>query len=128
MSLNIPSLKLPLAEATNTAKLAAAEVNDKSAKQVRQSLALKKAAQEFESQLLSALWKSMQGSLDSQDESSDPAAGNIQDLQVQALCSGMANSGGIGIAKMITKHLDSAGEAKPSAQPKQNHGISLKGH
>jgi len=127
MSLNIASAKLPVAEATKIAKSAAAEANDKPAKQVRQSLALKKAAQEFESQLLSALWKSMQGSLDSQEDGSDPAAGNIQDLQVQALCSGMAKGGGIGIAKMITRRLDSAGEAKPSAQPEQNHGISLKG-
>jgi Rod binding domain-containing protein len=128
MSLSLSSLKMPITEATNTAKSATAQVNDKSAKQLRQNLALKKAAQEFESQLLSALWKSMQGSLNSQDDSGDPAAGNIQDLQVQALCSGMANSGGIGIAKMIIGHLDSPGKAKVSSQPEQNQGISLKGH
>jgi len=127
MSLNIASLKVPIAEATNRAKSAAAEVNDKSAKQVRQSLALKKAAQEFESQLLGALWKSMQGSLDAEDDSADPAAGNIKDLQVQALCSGMANSGGIGIAKMITRHLDSQEAVGAVKQREQNQLDSSKG-
>ena len=125
MALNIGSVKLPITEATTAAKSAATAADQKSAKQIRQSLALKKAAEEFESQLLSSLWKSMQGTIESPDDSSDPAAGNIQDLQIQALCSGMANGGGIGIAKMITKHLDSAASASKSEQTQQSHRVKL---
>jgi Rod binding domain-containing protein len=73
------------------------------------------------------LWKSMQGSLDAEDDSADPAAGNIKDLQVQALCSGMANSGGIGIAKMITRHLDSQEAVGAAKQREQNQLDSSKG-
>jgi len=123
VALNIGSVKLPITEATTAAKSAATAADQKSAKQIRQSLALKKAAEEFESQLLSSLWKSMQGTIESPDDSSDPAAGNIQDLQIQALCSGMANGGGIGIAKMITKHLESAASTDKSEQSQQTHRV-----
>lgn len=123
MGLNINSVKLPISEASKAAKTAATSANGKSSKQIRQGLALKKAAEEFESQLLSSLWKSMQGTIESPDDSSDPAAGNIQDLQIQALCSGMTNGGGIGIAKMITKHLDSAASPDKSEQSQQSHRV-----
>ena len=57
--------------------------------------------------LLSNLWKSMKSSFEGDDtEFSDPAHGALDDLSMQAMCGAVGKAGGLGIAKMILKHLE----------------------
>ncbi len=68
--------------------------------------AIRKAAQSFEAVLLTSLIKQMQesvASLNSQD--ADSAQSSFQGLGAQELASGIAASGGIGIANMIMPFL-----------------------
>jgi Rod binding domain-containing protein len=68
---------------------------------------LRKAAAEFESMLLSSLWKSMKSSFaSSDDESSDPAHDVLADMGIQAMSSAVAKTGGLGLGKLILKHLE----------------------
>jgi len=69
---------------------------------------LQKAAAEFESMLLSNLWKSMKSSLASSDddESTDPAQGVLDDMGIQTMSSAVGKSGGLGLARLILKHLE----------------------
>jgi Rod binding domain-containing protein len=66
---------------------------------------LKKAAAEFESMLLANLWKSMKDSF-SEDDSTDPAHGTLDDLGVRSMCSAISKAGGLGLGKLILKHLE----------------------
>ena len=68
---------------------------------------LRQAAGEFESILLASLWKSMKGSFASpDDDSSDPAHDTIDGLGVQSLCAVVGKAGGLGLGKLILKHLE----------------------
>ncbi|MGD0907243.1 MAG: hypothetical protein ABSA96_06655 [Candidatus Acidiferrales bacterium] len=67
---------------------------------------LKKAAGDFESILLSSMWKSMKKSFgDSSDGDSDAASGTIDDLGIEAMSQAVGKAGGLGIGNMIIKHL-----------------------
>jgi Rod binding domain-containing protein len=67
---------------------------------------LRKAAAEFESMLLSNLWKSMKSSLTSaDDDASDPAHEILDDMGIQAMSSAVGKTGGLGLGKLILKHL-----------------------
>jgi Rod binding domain-containing protein len=67
---------------------------------------LKKAAGDFESILLSSMWKSMKKSFgESSDGDSDPASGTIDDLGIEAMSQAVGKAGGLGIGKMIIKQL-----------------------
>ena len=68
---------------------------------------LKKAAGEFESLLLSNLWKSMKQSFATDDDdSSDPAHDTLDDFGVQAMSDAVGKNGGLGIGRLILKHLE----------------------
>jgi Rod binding domain-containing protein len=68
---------------------------------------LRQAAGEFESMLLSSLWKSMKSSFEGDEtEFSDPAHEALDDWGMQAMCGAVGKTGGLGIAKMILKHLE----------------------
>lgn len=68
---------------------------------------LHQAAAEFESILLASLWKSMKGSFASPDEeSSDPAHETLDDLGVQSMCAAVGKAGGLGLGRLILKHLE----------------------
>jgi Rod binding domain-containing protein len=70
---------------------------------------LRQAAAEFESILLASLWKSMKSSFASSDEeSSDPANGTLDDLGVQSMCAAVGKAGGLGLGRLILKHLEPA--------------------
>ena len=71
---------------------------------------LTKAAQDFESMLLASLWKSMHQSFGPNDEA-EAGTNNLDDIATQALCSGIAAGGGLGIAKMLLRHLTAGGSA-----------------
>ena len=68
---------------------------------------LRKAATQFESLLLSTLWKSMKSSFTDPDEDSiDPAHDTIDQMGMDAMTGAVAKAGGMGIAKLILKHLE----------------------
>jgi Rod binding domain-containing protein len=68
---------------------------------------LEQAAEQFESMLLSNLWKSMRSSFEGDDSDfSDPAHGALDDWGMQAMSSAVGKAGGLGIAKLILQHLE----------------------
>ena len=68
---------------------------------------LHKAAAEFESQLLSSLWKSMKHSFASDDQdSSDPARQSLEDWGIDAMSNAVSSAGGMGIGNLIIKELE----------------------
>jgi peptidoglycan hydrolase FlgJ len=81
---------------------------------------LKQAASEFESMLLSSLWKSMKSSFadDADNDSLDPAHDSLEDWSMQTMSSAVGKAGGIGLGNLILKHLIPKLEAsQKSAQP-----------
>jgi Rod binding domain-containing protein len=67
---------------------------------------LKKAAGDFESILLSSMWKSMKQSFgDSNDGDSDPGASTLDDMGIEAMSQAVGKAGGLGIGNMIIKQL-----------------------
>jgi Rod binding domain-containing protein len=68
---------------------------------------LKKAAGDFESILLASMWKSMKQSFgDSDTDQSDPAHGTLEDWGIEVMSSAVGKAGGLGIGKLILKHLE----------------------
>jgi Rod binding domain-containing protein len=67
---------------------------------------LRKAATEFESILISTIWKSMMESYGLDEESSDPGHSTFDDMGVQAISQALSKSGGFGIGSLIVKHLE----------------------
>lgn len=69
---------------------------------------LRQAAAQFESLLLSNLWKSMKSSFASDDDadSADPAHDALEDWGIEAMSSAVGKAGGLGIASLILKHLE----------------------
>jgi Rod binding domain-containing protein len=66
-----------------------------------------KAAREFESVLLTSLFDSLQKSFafDAQDNDGTPGAGDYRLMGTRALAEAVSEHGGIGIARLILKHL-----------------------
>jgi len=72
-----------------------------------QEAKLKKAGAEFESIMLSTFWKSMKGSFGDEDEdSTDPAHDTLEDMGIQAMSTAVGRAGGLGLSKLILRHLD----------------------
>jgi len=68
---------------------------------------LRKAAGEFESLLLSSLWMSMKSSFAASDEdSTDPAHDTLENWGIDAMAGAVGNAGGLGLGKLILKHLE----------------------
>jgi len=68
---------------------------------------LKKAAGDFESILLASMWKSMKQSFGtSEADDSDPAHGTLDDWGIEVMSGAVGKAGGLGIAKLILKHLE----------------------
>lgn len=68
---------------------------------------LKRAAGEFEGQLLAALWKSMKTSFaDSDAEAADPASQSLQDWGIDSMSQAVGKAGGLGIGRLIVKELE----------------------
>lgn len=65
---------------------------------------LRKAAQEFEAMLLADLLKMA----DREKQPESGALGGYDDMRIQAVSSGLAADGGIGIARMLVSELDTA--------------------
>lgn len=69
---------------------------------------LRAAAGEFEGMLLSSLWKSMKSTFASSDEddANDPAHDTLEDMGTQAMSNAVGKAGGLGLGKLILKHLE----------------------
>jgi Rod binding domain-containing protein len=68
---------------------------------------LRKAAGEFESLLLSSLWKSMKSTFAApESESDDPAHDTWENLGIDSMSSAVGKAGGLGLGKLILKHLE----------------------
>jgi len=68
---------------------------------------LRQAAAEFEGMLISSLWKSMKSAFASDDDdSSDPAHDSLDDLSIQTMSNAVAKAGGLGLGKLILRHLE----------------------
>ncbi|MGA2420781.1 MAG: hypothetical protein ABSG69_11905 [Candidatus Acidiferrum sp.] len=67
---------------------------------------LQQAAGQFESMLLSNLWKSMKSAFEDEDtEYSDPGHGAMDEWGMDAMAGAVGKNGGLGIAKLIMKDL-----------------------
>jgi len=68
---------------------------------------LRKAAGEFESLLLSNLWKSMNSTFAApDDDSTDPAHDTLENMGIDAMSGAVGKAGGLGLGKLILKHLE----------------------
>ena len=68
---------------------------------------LRKATQDFEAILLSSWWQSMQESFPgSLDDDGKPAHGMLQEWSIQVMSSTLAAAGGLGIARLLYRHLE----------------------
>lgn len=68
---------------------------------------LKKAAGDFESILLASMWKSMKQTFGtSEGDESDPAQGTLSDWGIEIMSGAVGKAGGLGIGKLILKHLE----------------------
>jgi Rod binding domain-containing protein len=67
---------------------------------------LRKAAGEFESLLLSNLWKSMKSTFADDEDSTDPAHDTLENWGIDAMSSAVGKAGGLGLGKLILKHLE----------------------
>jgi Rod binding domain-containing protein len=67
---------------------------------------LRQAAGEFEAMLLANLWKSMKSTFSSDDDSDDPAHETLSDMGMQAISGAVGKAGGLGLSKLILKHLE----------------------
>jgi Rod binding domain-containing protein len=67
---------------------------------------LRRAAAEFESILISTFWKSMKDSFSTEDDDSlDPGHSSYELMGLQAMAGAMSKAGGLGLGKLILKHL-----------------------
>jgi Rod binding domain-containing protein len=68
---------------------------------------LKKATGDFESILLASMWQAMKHSFgENKEAESDPAHGMIEDWGIEVMSGAVGRAGGLGIGKMILKHLE----------------------
>jgi Rod binding domain-containing protein len=86
---------------------------------------LKKAAGDFESILLASLWKSMKQSFGkSQEAETDPAHGMVDDWSIEVMAGAVGKAGGLGIGKLILKHLEPAAAASDGPQTTPDTKVS----
>ncbi|HUX65970.1 MAG TPA: hypothetical protein VMV31_00620 [Terriglobales bacterium] len=71
----------------------------------QQAQKLHEAAQQFEGMLISTLWKSMENDPLTGSQDTDPGAGTLKGLGLQAMSTALAASGGLGFAAMIEHQL-----------------------
>jgi Rod binding domain-containing protein len=87
-----------------------------SSKETRENAKIEKAGKDFESILLGNWLQQAENSFakvpggDGQDDDEDAGKDQFQGLAMQSLAGSLTASGGIGIAKMITKHLLASSE------------------
>jgi Rod binding domain-containing protein len=84
---------------------------------------LKKAAGDFESILLASMWKSMKQTFAApEDDQSDPAQGTLSDWGIEVMSGAVGKAGGLGIGKLILKHLEPAIARADGSSPVESPG------
>jgi Rod binding domain-containing protein len=106
---------------TQTDKLLHRPVNE-----VTENNKIEKAAKDFESILLSSWLQKAEESFASlpggdDDEDADAGKEQLQAIAMQSLGSSMTGAGGIGIAKMISRHLHKADAEAAAKDPSNPH-------
>lgn len=82
---------------------------------------LRKAAQEFEGQLIASWWRSMKDSaLASSDE--DGPSGIMSEMGIQAMSQAIASAGGLGLASILVRYLQPMVNAESGSQ--QGPGVA----
>ena len=108
-SVNLDPLPLPANPSAKTAPPANAGLRTPPNKLVAGSK-LQRAAGEFESMLLSNLWKSMKSTFTSDDsddtDSTDPAKDSFDQMGIDAMSSAVGKAGGLGLGRLILNHLE----------------------
>ena len=105
-------------DSVNTAAKAANGVGSRPVDSIEDQK-LKKAAGDFESILLASMWKGMKNSFGSSDnDSTDPAHGTLEDWGIEIMSGAVGKAGGLGIGKMILNHLEPTlkGQGSQSAE------------
>jgi len=77
---------------------------------------LMKECRQFESILIANLWNQMEKGI-GWDPGNDPGAGTMQGFGIQAAATGIANAGGLGIARMLYRELAPHLNDAPSQSP-----------
>jgi len=105
IDLTVPST--PASPVRNSSSATAGRANGVSQNMTPAQISkLRKAAADFESILLSTFWKSMKDSFGSDgDDSLDPAHDTLEDMGMQAMSSAVGKAGGLGLGKLILKHI-----------------------
>lgn len=88
---------------------------------------LRKAAAEFESLLLSNLWKSMKTAFasDDDDDSTDPAHESLEDFGMETMAGAVGKAGGLGIGKLILQYLEpKLQQSASSGMPEESTKVS----
>lgn len=101
---------------------------DKTAQGTAPSPKLVKAAQDFESMLLSSWLEKLEASFTGPNDGSDPAHDTLASMGTQAIASALAARGGIGLAKVLLQHFTKASGAVGSAglgAEKKNSGSQV---
>lgn len=86
---------------------------------------LQKAAGEFESILLASMWKGMKQSFGDTEDASDPAHGTLDDWGIEIMSGAVGKAGGLGIGKLIMKHLEPDLEANRHSSVSSGHGLTV---
>ncbi len=96
-------------------------------KETRENAKIEKAGKDFESLLLGNWLQQAENSFakvpggDGEDDDEDAGKDQFQGLAMQSLAQSLTASGGIGIAKMITKHL--LASADKAGDPSADHSV-----
>jgi Rod binding domain-containing protein len=96
-------------------------------KQAGDSAKIDKSAKEFESVLVGTWLQQAEqsfGSVPTDDDTQDVGRDSMMSFGVQALATSMANSGGIGIAKMVSKALHAAADKEDIQNAEMPAGTS----
>jgi Rod binding domain-containing protein len=87
---------------------------------------LRKAAQEFEGQLIASWWRSMKDSaLTSSDD--DGPSGVMSEMGIQAMSQAIASAGGLGLASILVRYLQPMVNAESGSRTGQSFAAPLVG-
>jgi Rod binding domain-containing protein len=78
---------------------------------------LKDSAGQFESMMLANLWKSMKESFASDDDSTDPAKGTLDNWGIEIMSGAVGKAGGLGLGKLILQQLEPALHKQETSGP-----------
>lgn len=106
-------MAIPPLSAPATAPSAASAITKSTA--AEKAHKLHHAAEQFEGILINTLWSGFQNDPMTAPEDSDPGAGSMRSMGLQAMSTALAASGGLGLAAMIERQLTPHTSTPPAA-------------